>query len=120
MATGSRWASIVGRLLAGHMAAYPIAFVWALACIPAAIVWSAKEVTTIEDEQRVVSIVLHRLLWPVIAVFVVAHAPSFPWAYAEGDRARRLRRLFLFGDAGFLAVGVVFGGAWWAWLWWWH
>jgi hypothetical protein len=107
---------IVVRLALGHVAAYPLAFLWAVAAIPLTIHVFHGDIDASGGDPAVFArLVVVRLAWPAAAVFLVEHAVAIAWALGR-DPARATRR-FAWGTGALAAVGVVLGGASWAWLW---
>jgi hypothetical protein len=105
----------VARYVLAHVAAYPVAFVWAAASIPIAIQLSARDVDALNDDLPAIGrLIVGRLAWPAGVAFALPHLIAVPWAFG-GERARRGRAAWL-GIAGVAAAGVLVGGASWGWL----
>jgi hypothetical protein len=115
------------RLLLAHALAYPMAFAWAIAAIPLAIVSVPDALIGDASVENVVQIVLRKLAWPALGVFVVEHLLAVPWARArepmtlaadDPDRSRvtRARRAFWLTTGALFAIAIVGGGASWLWL----
>src|SRR5580704_8892175 len=76
------------RYVVAHAAAYPIAFVWAVASIPLAIHLNARAIDALhEDLPAIGDLVVRRLAWPAGVVFVLPHLFGIPWAFGR-DPAR--------------------------------
>jgi hypothetical protein len=101
------------RLGIAHLLAYPIAFAWAVASIPPFIVTLPPSFLVSAPVDGVVQVVLHRLAWPSIAVFVLEHVVVVPWAVRGTDRARRF---FFVSTAAITGIAILGGGAFWLWL----
>ena len=104
------------RLLIAHGLAYPVAFAWAIAAIPACIVSLPDAVVMGGSVDAVVQIVLRKLAWPAFGVFVVEHLAAIPWARAHASNAPRARRGFWIATGALFGVALVVGGASWLWL----
>lgn len=113
------------RLLLAHALAYPQAFVWAMAAIPLSILAVPEAALSDASVDVVVQIVLRKLAWPAIGVFVVEHFAALPWALAKDGASDgpagassvvRARRAFWLATAALFAVALLGGGASWLWL----
>ena len=113
------------RLLLAHALAYPQAFAWAMAAIPLSIVAVPEAALSDASVDVVVQIVLRKLAWPAIGVFVVEHVAALPWAFARdaasdglagASSVVRARRRFWLATAALFAVALLGGGASWLWL----
>jgi len=103
------------RFAIAHAAAYPIAFLWAVACMPLCFHLFARTLDALgNDEQAVARFVVRRVAWPAGVVFVLPHVLALPWAF--GRESGRWRRLTWGGIAGVAALGVVLGASSWLWL----
>jgi hypothetical protein len=100
--------------MAGHIFAYPIAVVWAMASIPLAIHLFIDEIDLLPDKEAIGQFVVRRVAWPAVAAFVIVHLTSTLWAFA-GEPALGFKR-FIRALAGIAAVGVIFGLGSWGWL----
>jgi hypothetical protein len=96
------------RFMVGHMAAYPVAVVYAVAMIPLALA-SLRGTDVMEHRLRVTLEVLLRAGLPALAAFGVIHALAVPWMRAPGDGDRQ-RRFFLGVTLALLLLGLL-GGA---------
>lgn len=101
------------RLGIAHLLSYPIAFAWAVAAIPPFIVTLPQSFLVNEPVEAVVRVVLHRLAWPSLGIFVAQHLVVVPWAVRGTDRARRF---FWWSTGAIAAIAIVGGGAFWLWL----
>ena len=105
------------RYVLAHVAAYPIAFLWAMASIPLAIHLNERALFALDaagDTRAVGMFVVHRVAWPAGAAFVLPHLFGIPWAFGK-DLTRWSRPTWI-GIGGVAAAGVVFGGVSWIWL----
>src|SRR5262245_20910657 len=94
--------AVVERFAVAHFAAYPIAFVWAVAAIPPTIHLSAGALDQFGGDMDLIGrFVVRRLVWPAGAAFLLAHATPLPWILAR-DPKRGLR-LCLTGLGGLAA-----------------
>lgn len=109
-----RWLKIVERSMVGHIFAYPVAVVWAMASIPLAIHLFIHEIDLLPDQQAVGQLVVRRVAWPAGAAFVLVHLASLLWSFAA-DPALGFKR-FIKALAGIAVTGALFGVASWAWL----
>lgn len=100
--------------MAGHVFAYPVAVVWAMASIPLAIHLFIDQIEQLPDKEAVGQLVVRRVAWPALAAFVVVHLASTLWAFAE-DPALGFKR-FIRALAGVAALGALFGLGSWGWL----
>lgn len=100
--------------MVGHVFAYPLAVVWAMASIPLAIHLFIREIDLLPDQQAVGQFVVRRVAWPAGAAFVAGHLTSLLWAFAA-EPAPGFKR-FLKAYAGIAAAGVLFGLGSWGWL----
>jgi hypothetical protein len=105
---------IVERLMVGHVFAYPVAVVWAMASIPLAIHLFIGEIDLLPDQEAIGQLVVRRVAWPAGAAFVIVHLASLLWAFAP-DPAPGFKR-FIKALAGIAAAGVLFGVGSWSWL----
>jgi hypothetical protein len=112
------WSSLkrcLERYAIAHVAAYPIAFVWAAASIPVCIHLFFHDLLEIQDDMLSVGrFVVRKVAWPAAVAFAVPHLVALPWAFAQD--APRWRRLASFGIGGVAGTGVLFGAASWLWL----
>lgn len=103
------------RYILAHVAAYPIAFVWAAACIPIAIQLSLRDIDALNDDLHAIGqLVVRRLAWPAGVAFALPHVIALPWAFGP-ERARRARATWLC-IAGVAVTGILVGAASWGWL----
>nr|AYM52566.1 hypothetical protein [Aetherobacter rufus] len=100
--------------MVGHVFAYPVAVVWAMASIPLAIHLFIDEIDLLPDEEAIGQLVVRRVVWPAGAAFVLVHLASLLWAFAA-DPALGFAR-FLKALAGTAAIGALLGIASWSWL----
>lgn len=107
---------VSGRLMLAHLVAYPLAFAWAVACIPPAIALVPERILLEQPADAVVAIVLRSLLWPCVAVALVAHGVAIPWSFARPGADARARRVYLVTLAVLGAVALLGGGGAWLWL----
>ena len=110
-----RFNQALTRYVIAHVAAYPIAFLWAVASIPLAIHLSVHDLDALHDDMHAIGqLIVRRLAWPAAAAFVLPHAIAVPWAF--GRDPARLRRPTWIGIGALTALGVLFGAASWLWL----
>lgn len=103
----------LAAFFAGHLLSYPVAFVFAVfGIVPALRAIPPNELANGEPRAVVVR-VLGRLVWPSLAVFVVAHAAALPWM-REGGGAGRGMKISLALYFGMLAVGGALAAFVWA------
>jgi hypothetical protein len=103
------------RYVLAHVVSYPLAFLWAVACIPLTIQLSLPDIDALnQDMPAVGQLVVRRLAWPAGFVFALPHLFAIPWAFGR-DPARWRRRTWT-GIAAVAGVGVLFGGGSWLWL----
>jgi hypothetical protein len=105
------------RYVLAHVAAYPIAFLWAMASMPLVIHLNDRALMALDaagDEKAIGMYVVHKVAWPAGAVFVLPHLLGLPWAF--GKDPARWRKLTWIGIGGVAAAGLLFGGASWLWL----
>ena len=103
------------RYVLAHVAAYPIAFLWAVASIPLAIHLNARALDALNDDLPAVGdLVVRKLAWPAGAVFVLPHLFGIPWAFGRDPARWRWRTWIAIG--GVAAVGLLFGAGSWLWL----
>src|SRR5262249_6242507 len=103
------------RYVIAHVAAYPIAFLWAVAAIPLTIHLHIRELDALHDDMPAVGhvVVRHRAS-PVGAAFALPRLFALPWAF--GRRPARFRRPAWIGIAAVAASGLLFAAASWLWL----
>ena len=102
------------RLAVGHVLAYPIAILWAMASIPLSIHLFIHDIDLLPDQAAIGRLVVRKVAWPAACSFVLVHAGSLLWAFA-GDAAPGFKR-FVWATAGVAAIGVVVGVGSWGWL----
>jgi hypothetical protein len=109
------YAVFLARFIAGHLFAYPLAFVWSVASMPLVTHLNFAELERFAHNDKAVGeFVLHRVAWPAGVVFVLLHIAALIWAIAQ--KHPRAQWAF-FGTFGvILASGVLFGAASWIWL----
>jgi hypothetical protein len=113
-----RWVLVLSRLFAGDVFACVATFPWIVGTIPLVILRAGKEIVDLEgQDEKIQSIILHRLIAPAVVVFVAGHVPSFFWAFASDAREKRGRKVFFIGSAGWIVAGVLFAAGVWAWFW---
>ena len=111
----SRFEQALTRYVIAHVAAYPIAFLWAVASIPLAIHLSIHDLDAMHDDMDAIGkLIVRRLAWPAGAAFAIPHAIALPWAF--GRDPARLRRPTWIGIGALGALGVLLGAASWLWL----
>jgi hypothetical protein len=109
------WRGSLARYALAHAAAYPIAFLWAVASIPLAIHLSIHDLDALHDDLDAIGqLVVRRLAWPAGVAFALPHAVAVPWAF--GRDPARVRNVTWIGLGALTCVGVVLGGASWLWL----
>ncbi len=111
----TRFGQTLGRYVVAHVAAYPIAFLWAVASIPIAIHLSIHDLDALHgDMDAIGTLIVGRVALPAGAAFALPHAIALPWAFAR--EAARLRRPTWIGIGALAALGVLVGAASWLWL----
>ena len=105
---------IIERLMVGHVFAYPVAVVWAMASIPLTIHIFIREIDQLTDKEGMGQFVVYRVAWPAGAAFVLVHLASALWAFAP-EPALGFKR-FIKAFAQIAAAGVLFGLGSWGWL----
>lgn len=109
------YAVFAGRFIAGHLFAYPLAFLWAVAAMPLVTHLNFSQLEAIaHDENAIGQFVLHRVAWPAGTVFVLLHIAALFWAIAQ--KYRHAHWAFFGGFGLILGSGVVFGATSWIWL----
>jgi hypothetical protein len=103
------------RCLAGHIFAYPLAFIWAVASMPIVMHLNRMHLEDIaHDEKAMGDFILLRAAWPAGIAFVVMHVAAIVWALAQKHPKGHWA---FFGGFGFaLGGGILFGAASWIWL----
>ena len=108
---------------AAHLAAYPIAAVWAIGLVPAMLPLLDDAIRVAGDGDSAIlgvpmpadaAVVVKAMLELGLAVFALVHAAGFVWFFAKAPADGRRRFAWIAGGA--LAAGVVLGGASWLWL----
>jgi hypothetical protein len=108
---------------AAHLAAYPIAAVWAIGLVPAMLPLLDDAIRAAGDGEAALLgvpmpanavIVVRAMLELGLAVFALVHAAGLVWFFAETPAVGRRRFAWIAGGA--LAAGVVLGAASWIWL----
>jgi hypothetical protein len=103
------------RYVLAHVAAYPVAFLWAVAAIPLTIHLFHRELDALDDDMPAVGdFVVRRLAWPAGVAFVLPHLLALPWAFARHPTP--FRRAAWIGIAAVAALGLAFGAGSWLWL----
>ena len=90
------------RLVVGHVVSYAIVLPYAVGFIPLILRTMTLDELHAKDPSQ---FVLHRLIAPTIAVFVVAHLPALPWML--GKDAARGKRMFIALDILLAAIGIA-------------
>jgi hypothetical protein len=109
------YAVFTARLLAGHVFAYPLAFIWSVASMPLVTHLNAKQLEDMASNEKFVGdFILHRIAWPAGVVFVLLHVAALIWAIAQ--KHPRTQYVFFGGFGAILGSGVLFGAASWIWL----
>ena len=136
----------VGRFMLGHLIAYPVGFVAAVAAMPLAMMVRKQELLDVGNvgaenhvvrkaveklgltamEAGQVEIVLGFCLWASLLPMLLVHLLALPWAAASGisseevvgldPRVKRTWRLFLAGTLGSFVVIVLVGVVSWLWV----
>jgi hypothetical protein len=104
----------VERLLVAHLLAWPLGLLWAFAAMPFAFPLFEAELVRIDDPQAVGWFIAWKVLWVAGGAFLLGHLAALPWAFGREGGAGR--RIFLWGMGGLAGLGLVAGGAGWAWL----
>ncbi len=105
----------IARFVAGHLFAYPLAFLWAVASMPLVTHLNFNQLEAIaKDEKAIGDFVLHRVAWPAGIVFALLHLCALIWALAQ--KHPRSHWAFFGGFGLILATGILFGAASWIWL----
>jgi len=106
---------VVERVVVAHVAAYPIAFLTAIAAMPLTMYLHLSAMAKLEDNPDVIGMYVVRLVaWPAGGVFLLAHLLVAPWVI-DRDEVRG-RRWFLRAAGALAGVVVLFGAASWLWL----
>ncbi len=136
---GARVSVFLERALLGHVVAYPVGFLAAVAAIPIALPAChaalssvggrgprsafvrdlAQRMALSPPEGAQLEIVLKFLLWVALAVLLLVHVAVLPWAIASARGSTavdRARRMFVRTVATITAIIVVTGAAGWIWL----
>ncbi len=109
------YAVFIARFIAGHLFAYPLAFLWAVASMPVVTHLNFKQLDNIANNDKAIGeFVLHRVAWPAGVVFLLLHIAALIWAIAQ--KYPRAQWAFFGGFGVILASGVLFGAASWIWL----
>jgi hypothetical protein len=118
MPAGARGRDLTRRLLRcvlPHLAAYPIALLWAVASMPLTIHLFARELLAQHDDVQAFGMfVVRRVAWPASVAFVLPHFLAIPWVF--GRNPGLWRRWTWVGIAALAALGLAVGGASWGWL----
>jgi hypothetical protein len=110
-----RYIVFVPRFVAGHIFAYPLAFVWAIASMPLAMHLHFDKLAPLEGQDQVIGEYVVRLVaWPAGVVFVLLHLCALVWAIEQ--RREKSQWFFFGGFGGLLVTGILFGAASWLWL----
>lgn len=101
----------IAAFLAGHMLAYPVAFVWAIFAIVPILSAIPPQVLATKTPESAARLVILKLAWPSIALFVLVHGGALPWALDRRAGSRGIRiSLATYGVlmlvGGLFAVGV--------------
>jgi hypothetical protein len=108
-------AIFIARFIAGHLFAYPLAFVWSVASMPLVTHLNIEQLERLANNDKAVGeFVLQRVAWPAGTVFVLLHIAALIWAIAQ--KHPRAQWAFFGGFGVILASGVLFGAASWIWL----
>lgn len=112
-----RLGPLATRLVIGHFASYPPAFVWIVALMPAVILsFSPAELGVMPEKVAAQTITYRALAWGGV-VFVVGHFLSIPWAIAKTDETvKKRQRTFFASVVGLLFLGVLVGAVGWAYI----
>jgi hypothetical protein len=102
------------RFMVGHMAAYPVAVIYAIGMIPLALA-SLRGSDVLEHRIRVTLEVVLRAGLPSLAAFGIVHALAIPWMRTEGEGERQ-RRFFLGVTLALVVLGLLGGAAAWGML----
>lgn len=109
------YAVFIARFMAGHIFAYPLAFVWAVASMPLVTHLNFDQLEAIASNDKAIGdFVLHKVAWPAGIVFVLLHIAAITSGLAQ--RHPKSQYLFFGGFGVLLASGVLFGAASWIWL----
>ena len=109
------YAVFSARFIAGHLFAYPLAFIWSVASMPLVTHLNFAQLDSISSNEKAIGeFVLHHVAWPAGVVFVLLHIAALIWAIAQ--RHPRAQWAFFGGFGVLLASGVLFGAASWIWL----
>jgi len=110
--TGRATTRLAARLLAAHLLAYTLGLAWAVAAIPIVVQALPKDLG--DDAQAISALVLRKVLWPFVGVWIAVHLASLPWAFTKS--AARLpwtRAIFLVAIALLFVGALVAGGVYW-------
>ncbi|HZO15822.1 MAG TPA: hypothetical protein VFB62_21260 [Polyangiaceae bacterium] len=128
---------LVARFGIAHVAAYPIAFVVAIAAIAPVILsreaallaaesnleartgfqrWLMSELALPASQAAMLELVLIPSGLIALGVFVLVHAAAVPWGLAAPERAARARRIWLWASLAPAAAIVLIGVGAWIWI----
>jgi len=109
------YAVFLARFIAGHLFAYPLAFVWSVASMPLVTHLNFAQLDGIAHNDKAVGeFVLRRVAWPAGIAFVLLHIVALIWAIAQ--KHPHAQWAFFGGFGIILASGILFGAASWIWL----
>lgn len=110
-----RYLVFVPRFVAGHIFAYPLAFVWAVASMPLAMHLHFDTLAPLEGNDQVIGETVVRLVaWPALIAFVLLHLCALVWAIDQ--RREKSQLVFFVGFGVLLGTGILFGASSWLWL----
>lgn len=104
---------LAGRLLAAHLLAYTLGFAWAVAAIPVAV--AALPPGLGDDTVKISTLVLRKVLVPLVVVWIAVHVVALPWAFTRAAaRLKWTRAIFIVAVALLFVSSLVVGGyEWW-------
>ncbi len=109
------YAVFVARFVAGHVFAYPLAFLWAIATMPLVMHLNFNQLEALAHNEKAMSdLILQHVAWPAGAVFALLHLCALVWALAQ--KHPRSHWAFFGGFGVMLGSGVLLCAGSWIWL----
>lgn len=109
------YATFIARFVAGHVFAYPLAFLWAVATMPIVMHLNFNQLEAMaHDEKALSDHILRHVAWPAGFVFALLHLCALVWALAQ--KYPRSHWAFFGGFGVILGSGVLLGAGSWIWL----
>ncbi len=95
------------------MLSYPLAFLWAAGGVVPALYSFPKGALETLSQDDAVRAVVRRLAVPSLAIWILVHLLSLPWALGT---SRRNTWIFAIGVGTLASLAIVGGGGAWIWL----